>query len=199
MTDTTTLNKRNAHVQGFLGTFAADRLPDLSRLPFVPGGYSLIANYSPHTGLGTHWVAFAHLRSHGLPSLFFDSYGELPDNDSRLLKVPKTHFAEYLRKNSATGKFQSNVFDLQAIHDFVTPSTCGEFASFFIHAGCLPKKSAVHTRSFLKPWNRFKPARVLPVVTSQPQLRLLARSAADEAVARNNDAEVMRWWRVNTP
>jgi hypothetical protein len=59
--------------RGFLGVFARDRLPRISRSHF-PCCY--VANTDDSSKSGTHWVAFYHVTPNHCE--FFDSYGKNP-------------------------------------------------------------------------------------------------------------------------
>lgn len=207
MTSTDELEAKNARVPRFLGVFADDQLPDLqakldqlTRGPNLTGmkrnlGYSAIINYSKLTDPrgGTHWVAFGNLRGEG-PSLYFDSFGFAPDHDDVILSVG-TRFRDFLLKNSGNGQVDSNQFDLQA----AVSDTCGEWASFFIWAGSLPRLSPRSDQPrFVAPWDRFQFVRAISK-SREPSRGLLAGFEKNDDVAKSNDAIVRQWAGIVNP
>ena len=119
MTSDTQLRSRLRDVPGFVGVFAADKLP----ADFRPG-QTLIANCD-NTGMpGSHWIAMARDPS-GKP-LFFCSYGLPPDKqDPYLPIVHKTYFRDYLAR---FGPIQYNNEDFEGLRS----DTCGEWAALWI-------------------------------------------------------------------
>ena len=186
MTDTFQLERLCAGVPGFLGVFASNMLPATVRPR--SGGSSLIVNYSPESSGGTHWVAMGRLQdTTGAPAEYFDSFGEPPDGDDTVLAV-RNKFREYLLANSR-GAVMWNPFDLQGVKSNV----CGQYAGFYIHAGCLPRLEAGgEPYRFRQPWG------VLEYVTefrgrpTAARLRVWSMQR-DEKAANRNDTLIRRW------
>lgn len=134
MTSAGQLEEYLAGHPGFLGVFSADTLPDPATIRPRPGGYSLIANYSPHQDPGTHWIAILNVKSSTgfLGCQYFDSYGTFPGGDDPELHLPTT-FMPFLRacKWSPTSY---NPYDLQGYRG---PNTdvCGEYSVWAVLHG----------------------------------------------------------------
>jgi len=126
MTSATQLETALRGVKGFRGVFASDDLPDAFR-----PGESLISNYDPEGGPGSHWVAMRHAEDG--TGEFFDSFGMPPDADDNILH-DATHFREWLRRHTRQS-LRWNHVDLQALPS----NTCGEWAVAYILAGALPE------------------------------------------------------------
>lgn len=107
------------HIPGFLGVFASDQLPDISRA----GQGCLVANYDPSHMPGSHWIGMCFYDGTGY---YFDSYGFGPDMDDRILR-DKTYFGEYLRRFSETQPVVANHIDLQSR----TTDVCGEYSLLY--------------------------------------------------------------------
>ena len=105
------INRHEPTNTRFLGVFASDKLPRN-----VPRDSSLIANYSPSSQAGTHWVTLYDLNSSkNKPSYFFDSYGERPDQPTQDGQITgfQTHFYDYLKQNSSNGGVKWNTHRFQ--------------------------------------------------------------------------------------
>ncbi len=115
-------NKKLLTNRNFLGVFASDELPVVNS-----HNACCIVNYSPHnvTDRG-HWCAMLDLNTPNKSAYWFDSYGFAPDADDATLG-DKTHFSDFLIKNSSTGHYDYNKFDYQAYGRNETE--CGEYAS----------------------------------------------------------------------
>jgi len=197
---------RAHRIAGWLGVFASDTLPDLvlevdraglSRAPPATG-FCLISNMSPARDGGTHWTAFSHLRAPNQPSRYFDSYGAPPDGDDAILHV-STDYRDYLRRNSSTGSFVYNKFDLQASKDFLNPDTCGEWALYFLSTGGVipeqkrdPATGRVASRGLSEPWSRVRIAAVNNRSVSSGMLRAWAANPRDEKAGMANDLLVRK-------
>lgn len=183
------LEKRLRGVDGFLGVFASDELPEVPKPR--PGGYSLIANYSPSTDAGTHWIAMLRLNDTTAPAYFFDSYGTAPDADDNILKV-KANFAPFIAEHSSR-RYQWNDEDFQAIEDPANEGTCGEWSAFAVLHGP-PQRGE---NGFIGAWSIFQQTG-LPIggahhLPNAAALRSLGqRLPKNEAVAAENDATVRR-------
>jgi hypothetical protein len=199
---------RRLGVNNFLGVFASDTLPSLENIQPTAAGHCLIANYSPSTSGGTHWVGLLHLKSARHKPFYFDSYGFRPDYDDGILNV-RSNFAAYLRDADATGFYPSgfkwNEFDVQALHDPQNDGTCGEWALFALvhgppeldrtHAHLADEGGDIAPEKFAGEWARFEHTRPQPPSVRPSMLtagQLWARPK-NEAAARRNDEKVRRW------
>ena len=113
--------------QGFIGVFAADRLPkpDSIKVPMT-----CIINYDLAKMPGSHWVAVS-VRPSAI--YFFDSYGLGPD-DPDLLIGHRTRFRVWLSricKRLGLNTYEFNSADLQSPGE--TP--CGQWAAYFTKHG----------------------------------------------------------------
>lgn len=119
--------------KGFLGVFAADRLPEpdvVATVADAQGLTSLICNYDPHDLPGSHWVA-CRIEQHSVA--WFDSYGLAPDADDLILGHT-THFAPWLTSVCQQLKLKSytwSTLDLQSL----AASTCGHYALWYCRNG----------------------------------------------------------------
>jgi len=192
-------NRHEVRIPGWLEVYASDELPDLalaadraglSRAP-PQTGFCLISNMSPARDNGSHWTAFSHLRAPGQAARYFDSYGAPPDGDDAILHV-RTAFRDFLRKNSTTGTYNWNRFDLQASRDVTNPDTCGEWSLFFLSTGgVLPVRSG-RGRALRQPWGAFQVAAVNGHNVSADLLRVWGQDGKDELVGKKNDRTVRR-------
>ena len=119
-----------AHIKksrGFIGVFAADRLPDIDEIK-VPA--TCVVNYDPANMPGSHWVA-ASIQPSSVS--WFDSYGLAPDSPD-LLIGHRTNFREWLSricKHLGLNKYEYNHADLQSPGE----TTCGLWALYFSQNG----------------------------------------------------------------
>ena len=113
--------------QGFIGVFAADRLPkpDSIKVPMA-----CIINYDLAKMPGSHWVAVSVQPS---AVWWFDSYGIGPDAPDLLLGH-RTRFRVWLSricKRLGLNKYEFNSADLQSPGE----TTCGHWSAYFTKHG----------------------------------------------------------------
>ena len=119
-----------AHIkksQGFIGVFAADKLPDPDEIEAPAVG---IINYDRAQMPGSHWVAVSIQPS---SISWFDSYGIDADSPD-LLIGHRTHFREWLScvcQRLGLSEYEYNRADLQSPHE----TTCGHWAAYFAKNG----------------------------------------------------------------
>lgn len=103
----------------FLGTFPADRLPEVSHIKSLPACF--IANTDKAFGPGKHWVCF-YIGNRDKVE-YFDSFGQLPSklHSEFLLQFP------YIRRYDKA--MQSLLSDV-----------CGEYCLYFLQLRCLGLK-----------------------------------------------------------
>eukprot|EP00052_Salpingoeca_macrocollata_P030177 m.314591 g.314591 ORF g.314591 m.314591 type:complete len:216 (+) comp23063_c0_seq12:3032-3679(+) len=183
-----------ARQNGFLGVFSADEVLRLAVPPPRPGGWSLIANYSPLSDErgGTHWIAMSRLNdSNGRPPFFFDSYGTAPDNDDSILHLG-TDFRPFLRAHNRSRKklpgWEHNPYDLQA-YSGPNNNTCGEWSVFFIANG--PPVMGNDGR-FAGAWAPFQNTDLVANAFSPTLQTAFARRPKNVAAAQRNDALIRR-------
>ena len=135
----------------FIGVFASDKLPSLNST-----GVCFIVNYDPSFKGGSHWIAFSVIPPNNQyydtinePNntvLYFDSYGEEPDSDNKLLG-DDTKFRNYIA-SIPHSNYKYNYYDFQALNSDV----CGLYAIYFCLYGLpeMPPKN--------KYWNKFNKA-----------------------------------------
>lgn len=111
----------NAKVEGFLGTFAANQLPQHISPPAC-----LIVNYSKLSTPGTHWVAM--MFSKGGVGFYFDSMG-LPPDKADMIIDRKTDFREYMLRFCKTLRW--NAREVQELNSDV----CGEYCAWCVRFG----------------------------------------------------------------
>lgn len=148
---TSQLERKLADVPHFAGVFAANQLPLVHHLP--PHS-SLIANYSPSSSGGSHWVAIGNLNVHGEEPWYFDPFGF---NAGDLNSLLHTHasFEAYMKtaaRVAGVGHYRTNKIELQCS----TSDACGYFSMFAIRHG-LPAEDNGRVR---RPWRKVlrKPA-----------------------------------------
>jgi hypothetical protein len=95
------------NVQGFLGVFAADRLPKLSNT------CCLVANTDPSESPGQHWVCFSCVNGN---LYMFDSYGNPP--------MYYDTFAYFLKNKTCA-------FSNKCIQSDIT-NVCGNYCVYFL-------------------------------------------------------------------
>lgn len=128
MTSALQLQAACRDVPGFLGVFAADRLPEkIGRLHKE----SLIVNYDDAGEPGSHWCAIIFTR--GGAARWFDSFGAPPDGEDTILNR-KTTFRDYLARHARGWTY--NTLDLQCLAE----NTCGEWSATAVRIGALPQE-----------------------------------------------------------
>ena len=194
MTSTQQLDNYCRNIPGFLGTFAADQLPNASSIKPRPGGSSLIVNYSPIDDPkgGTHWVAFLRLKdANGKKPFYFDSYGVSPDNDDLILNL-KTDFRPYLKScnngNSNGYPYEWNKYDLQAYRDEKNGGTCGEFACWAVRNG----PPVYNGDEFLDKWQPFFNTQIVSEGFHPTTNFAFARNPKNENLAKKNDYTIRK-------
>ena len=127
-----TLDFSDIKTSGFLGAFAFDELPRLTKKK-----WSVIVNTAPKSDEGEHWIAIVRK---GDKTYFMDSYG-------RKLSFSETTFSfEFVSKlkNKLIGPIVNNPLMLQRL----TSNACGYYAMYFVE-----RLSVDNLKNTLKPFS----------------------------------------------